>query len=76
MAAVKTARSMSFVMFSLRCPIMTRIPEFSRVRVISEAALSDPETVKPSLARICARPLMDIPPIPTKWTWTGWLKSI
>ena len=74
-AAVKTTRSMSGVMFSFFCPMMTRIPSAARPAVIAEAARSEPETSKPRLLSILARPLMEIPPIPEKKTWMGVLKS-
>ena len=74
-AAVKTTRSMSGVIFSFFWPIMTLMPSAASSSVMEEAARSDPETSKPLLRRICARPLMEIPPIPEKYTWIGLSKS-
>ena len=65
-AAVYTTKSMSFVMFSARWPISTRIPCASNSFVKSLSCQSEPETVKPRLARSLARPLMLMPPIPMK----------
>ena len=45
-------------------------------RLLEVLKKSEPETVKPSVSRICARPLMLMPPIPMKCTWTGREKSI
>ena len=65
-AAVYTTKSMSFVMFSERCPMSTRIPSASSSFVKSLSCQSEPETVKPRLAKSLARPLMLMPPMPMK----------
>ena len=50
-------------------PKKTRTPSASRRRVFSFGLRSEPLTSNSRVRRTSARPLMPIPPIPTKWTW-------
>ena len=55
-----------YSIWEIFCPMMTRMPSAASASVSALCARSEPETVKPLLLRILARPLMEIPPIPEK----------
>ena len=55
--------------FSGRCPTSMRTPISASRLVMSFAFKSEPETSNSSVCRISARPLMPMPPMPTKCTW-------
>src|SRR4051794_6178625 len=53
------------------CPIVTAMPSTANSSSKGEAEASEPETWSPQTFRMRARPLMPIPPTPTKCTFAG-----
>src|SRR6266571_5073121 len=70
-----TTTSTSGPTFSARWPSTTFPPSEARRRVISLSLRSDPLTPYPRFRRSSAMPLIPIPPIPTKWTFTFLLRN-
>src|SRR6267143_406870 len=70
-----TTTSTSGPTFSARWPSTILPPSEARRRVISLSLRSDPLTPYPRFRRSSAMPLIPMPPIPTKWTFTFLLRN-
>src|SRR5712671_1880975 len=70
-----TTTSTSGPTFSARCPSTILPPSEARRRVISLSFRSDPLTPYPRFKRSSAMPLIPMPPMPTKWTFTFLLRN-